>query len=162
MMPAGFGLISTWAHWYGDSAALSTAVTAVHLAGMLLGGGLALASDRTTLRALARHEPLTGHLAELDQVHRPIAVGLALTFLTGFLMLAADLDAMVRSPVFWTKMGVLVALLANGWRIRQTARCLAAGVVDSVLWRTRLKATVIASLTLWFLALGLGAALPAF
>lgn len=155
-------LVAGWADWYGDSAVLATAVTSVHLAGMLLGGGLALASDRGTLRALRRPEPLAGHLAELDAVHRPVLIGLTITFATGFLMLAADLDSLLGSPIFWTKMVVLVALIGNGWRIRQTSRCLAAGATDSPRWRGRLKSAVVASLALWFLALGLGAALPAF
>lgn len=162
MLSVDGGILGAWAQWYGDSAVLATSVTGLHLGGMLVGGGLALASDRTTLRVLARHEALGNHLAELDQVHRPIALGLGLTFLSGFLMLGADLDALARSPIFWIKMGVLVALLANGWRIRQTARCLSAGVTDAVLWRRRLRSAAIASVALWFLALGLGAALPAF
>ncbi|MFN0181118.1 MAG: hypothetical protein ACKVZ0_20105 [Gemmatimonadales bacterium] len=162
MILAAMDLVAGWADWYGDSSMVSTAVTSVHLGGMLLGGGLALASDRSTLRALRRPEPLAGHLAELDSVHRPVVIGLALTFMTGFLMLAADLDGLVRSPVFWTKMAVLIALIGNGWRIRQTARCLAAGATDSPRWRGRLRSAVVVSLALWFLALGLGAALPAF
>lgn len=153
-------IISTWADWYGNSMALSTAVISLHLGGMLLGGGLAVASDRAALRALKRPEPLAALLAELAAIHRPVVIGLVVTCATGLLMLAADLDSLLPSPVFWIKMGVLVALIGNGWRVRQTARCLEAGPTDAVRWRARLRSAVVVSLALWFLALGLGAALP--
>ena len=160
LMGPELSIIRTWAAWYGDSTVLSTAITSLHLGGMLLGGGLAIASDRSTLRALRRPEPLAPHLAELDAVHRFVVLGLSVTCLTGGLMLAADLDGLLRSPIFWIKMGTLATLIANGWRLRQTARCLEAGPANPARWRERLRSAVVASLVLWFLALGLGAALP--
>ncbi len=159
-MGPDISFVRTWAEWYGNSTLLSTAVTSLHLGGMLLGGGFAIASDRATLRALKRPEPLATHLAELESIHRPIIVGLAITCLTGIAMLTADLT-LLASAVFWIKMAALVALLGNGWRLRQTARCLEAGPTDPVRWRHRLRSAVLASLVLWFVALALGAALPA-
>lgn len=153
-------LIQHWAEWYGNSTVLSTAITSLHLGGMLLGGGLAIASDRSTLRALRRSEPLGPQLAELDSVHGWVAFGLVITCASGFLMLLADLDHLLRSPVFWVKMAALLVLIGNGWRVRQTARCLETGPTDPSRWRNRLRSAVIASLALWFVALGLGAALP--
>jgi hypothetical protein len=153
--------IRTWADWYGDSSALSTGLASLHLGGMLLGGGLAIASDRATLRALRRPEPLEPHLAEIAAVHWLVILGLTITCLTGFLMLAADLDGLIGSAIFWVKMSVLMALVVNGWRIRQTARCLETGPANPARWRDRLRSAVVASVVLWFLALGLGAALPA-
>lgn len=155
-------LIQHWADWYADSAVLATAITSLHLGGMLLGGGLAIASDRATLRALKRSEPLGHHLGELDAVHGWVAIGLVVTSLSGIMMLLADLDHLLRSPLFWVKMAALLVLVGNGWRVRQTARCLETGPTDPARWRGRLRSAVATSLVLWFLALGLGAALPAF
>ena len=41
-----------WQSLYGDSKSVAAVVNAVHLTGLLFGGGLAVAADRTTLRAL--------------------------------------------------------------------------------------------------------------
>lgn len=155
-------IIKTWSGWYSDSKVLAAGVTALHLGGMLLGGGFAIATDRTILRALKRPLPLEPQLAELASIHRPVMIGLGVTFGSGLLMLVADLEHFLTAPVFWVKMGVLVLLIGNGWRLRQTARCLETGPTDPIRWRGRLRSAVIASLALWFLALGLGAALPSF
>lgn len=152
--------LEPWADLYGGSAALSTGVTAVHLAGVLVGGGLALASDRATLRALRHPRALAHHLDELAAVHRPVLLGLAVTGATGALMLAADLESLASSPVFWIKMLVLAALLANGALIRGAARRLARQI-DSASWRGRLAGAARASAALWLAALVLGAVLPA-
>jgi hypothetical protein len=160
-MNADLTIIRTWATWYGDSTVLSTAITSLHLGGMLLAGGLAIAGDRAALRALRRPEPLGPLLAELDSLHRPVLWGLAITLSSGALMVAADLEALLASPVFWIKMAVLAALLLNGWRLRRTIHCLETEPTDPARWRGRLRSLALASVSLWFLALGLGAALPA-
>ena len=159
-MLGNIALLTAWADWYGDSAALSTSVTALHLGGMLLGGGFALASDRATLQALRRPGPLGQELADLDNVHRLVAWGLGVTIATGLLMLAADLEALLASPVFWFKMLVLGLLLGNGWTLRRIAHRLTAGPADPVRSRARLRRAALASAVLWFTALALGAALP--
>jgi hypothetical protein len=40
-----------WARVYADSQLMSTGVIYLHLAGLLLGGGAAVAADRETLKA---------------------------------------------------------------------------------------------------------------
>jgi hypothetical protein len=157
MSPALASLLSWWADRYGGSAVLSTSVTALHLAGMLLAGGLAVAADRSTLRAL-RGSRLTSHLDELGSVHRPVLAGLAITMVSGVLMLAADLDALAGSPVFWTKMAVLALLLANGWRLRRAAAACRHGRPGAA---PHLGRAARCSAALWFAALVLGAVLPA-
>jgi len=159
-MLATLPFVAAWAQWYGDSTVLSSSVTAFHLGGMLLGGGLAVASDRAMLRALRRPEPLGAHLADLESAHRLVALGLVVTIATGLLMLAADIEALLGSPVFWIKMLVLGLLLTNGRTLRRTARRLDTGPADSVLWRARLRRAAFTSAALWFAALALGAALP--
>jgi hypothetical protein len=86
-------------------------------------------------------------LSELATVHRWVLVGLGITLLSGLLMMFADLDTYLGSWVFWTKMGLIVVLLANGglrWRAER-------GVRDgrAAAW-VGLRRTTIASLVLWF------------
>ncbi len=89
----------TWASFYSDHAALRIGVVFCHFAGLMAGGGLAVAADRGTLR-LARGSAAAraAHLDELHAIHRVVIAGLALTFASGILMVGADLDAMLASP----------------------------------------------------------------
>jgi len=43
-------LLALWAHSYGQTTAVRATVTYVHLGGILLGGGLAIAADVAALR----------------------------------------------------------------------------------------------------------------
>ena len=45
-------IFAPWQSLYSDSKSVAAVVNAVHLTGLLFGGGLAVAADRTTLRAL--------------------------------------------------------------------------------------------------------------
>src|SRR6185437_11779227 len=45
-------LAQPWASLYGDSVALQTGITFLHVAGIFLGGGFAIATDRETLMAM--------------------------------------------------------------------------------------------------------------
>ena len=96
-------LAQPWASLYGDSVALQTGITFLHVAGIFLGGGFAIATDRETLMAM-RNARLSGqirHLAHLHTIHRPVLVGLVIALSSGFLLLAADVETFARSPVFW-------------------------------------------------------------
>lgn len=147
----GAGLVSRWAHLFSDHKAVSEAVNYVHLAGVLLGGGLAVAADRATLR-LAHATPRgsggdSRALTEIAGVHRLVLWGLTLIFVSGVLQTFADLDTYLTSVVFWTKMAMVAALLLNGW-----VRMRAEGAVrrgDAGGWPT-FRRTSIASLVLWF------------
>jgi hypothetical protein len=158
-MPAPFYLLfDPWADLYGGSALISTSLAALHLAGMLVGGGFAIATDRATLRALRRPPDLRHHLDELESIHRPVLIGITLTFVTGLLMFAADLRALAASPVFWAKMVVLAGLLANGAWLRRSARTLRRGASLAAI-RGRLAGSARASAALWLSALILGSIL---
>ena len=74
----------------------------------------------------------------------------------------SDIETFWGSPIYWTKMGLVVALLVNGFVMTRAETTLvhddsttAAG------WRT-LHRTAIASLGLWFLITALGIALVNF
>ena len=44
-------VLEPWSTMYGDSTALSVGLTYAHLGAMMVGGGLAIAADRTVLKA---------------------------------------------------------------------------------------------------------------
>lgn len=153
-------LTAPWAHLYSDSKLISTGVLFAHLGGLLLGGGFAIAADRTTLRmvranAVARRV----QLQELHAVHRPVIMGLAVTFVSGLLLLAADVETFLPAPLFWLKMGLITALLGNGVMLERAETALRNGTgCTGRAWR-RLEATARTSLFLWFGSLLLGTAL---
>lgn len=151
-----------WAHLYGASKLVSTGVLFAHLGGLLLGGGFAIAADRTTLRLLrARTTVRRFHLDELRAVHRPVVLGLLVTFVSGLLMLAADVETFLPSPLFWLKMGIIAALLLNGMELQRSGAALRkdSGMAGHA-WR-RLETASRASFFLWFGSLLLGTALLA-
>jgi uncharacterized membrane-anchored protein len=140
-------LTEPWASLYNDSPSLQTAVLFAHLAGMLVGGGFALAADRATLRASrAEAAERDRYLSELRAAHRPVLAGLAVTFVSGVPMLVADLETYLGSGVFWTKMGLIVLLLANGYAIRYAGTLLSRDPGGA--WG-RLRAAAMASFVLW-------------
>ncbi|MGH7629006.1 MAG: hypothetical protein ACREOF_06385 [Gemmatimonadales bacterium] len=145
------GLAQPWASLYGDRPAVQTTLTFLHLAGIFLGGGFAIATDRETFVALraARLSGQIRHLAHLHTIHRPVLVGLVLALGSGFLLWAADVQTFARSPVFWVKMVLLGLLLANGYVLARTETALREGEPDSpVLW-ARLRYISAASIVLW-------------
>jgi hypothetical protein len=157
-MPMATGLVEKlvqlaqpWASLYGDSRALQTTVTFLHVAGIFLGGGFAIATDRETFIAM-RDARLSGqirHLAHLHTVHRPVLLGLVLALGSGFLLFAADLETFARSLVFWVKMVMLGLLLANGFLLQRTETALRMGEPDSPALWARLRYISAASIALW-------------
>jgi hypothetical protein len=157
MILGGIGpLVARWARLYADHKAMSGGVTYVHLAGILLAGGFAVSADRAALR----WSPAAGS-AELQNaftVHRWVITGLGLTLVSGVGMLLADLDTYLTSAVFWTKMGLVALLIANGYLKLRAEAGLRDGGVSA--W-PRLRRTAIASIVLWFAVLLAGTTLTA-
>ena len=155
-------LAAPWAHLYSGSKLVSTSVLFGHLGGLLLGGGFAIAADRTTLRMVrAPAEVRRIHLEELHAVHRPVLIGLAVTFVTGLLMLAADVATFLPAPLFWFKMGLITALLGNGIVLGRSETALRTGTGPAGRTWRRLLIAAKTSLFLWFGSLLLGTALLA-
>ena len=149
-------LLARWAHLYCHTP-VSATVTYLHLVGILVGGGVAVAADRASLRL----SPATDWRTELDRlaaVHRWVVGGLALIFASGLLMALAQVANFGTSVVFWTKMGLVALLLGNGYARLRTEIALRQGSVAAWGWFRR---TSTASLALWFLVLLAGTLLHA-
>jgi len=118
-------LFAPWQSLYGDSKTVAAVVNAVHLTGLLFGGGLAVAADRTTLRAFkGERADRVRALTELGAVHRPVLLALAVLFLSGVALAAADVETFAASPIFWIKLGVVALLLMNGAVLARTEQAL--------------------------------------
>ncbi len=116
------GVVATVAQWcapwqklYSNSKPLETGVTAVHIVATLVGGGIAIAADRHTLRRLRHGRRLDGEaFAEMQQTHRPVLVGLAVLFVSGVALAAADVETFAKSPLFLIKLACVLLLCVNG------------------------------------------------
>jgi uncharacterized membrane protein len=153
-------LVDPWAKLYSHSNVLATVVGFLHVAPIVVGGGAAIALDRSTLR-LRHDEPgaRARHLSELGTAHRLVLAALALSFISGLALLAADLDTFFGSWIFWVKMGLIALLLVNGAVMTRTESALrAAGANADALWR-RLRNVAFTSLALWLIITLAGVAL---
>ena len=154
-------LVARWARIYADQKAVSTGFTYLHLAGVLVGGGVAVAADRAALRLSPEagpHAEWSRDLASLTTVHRWVIAGLILTFVSGVFMMLADLKTYLPSVVFWTKMGLIVLLIVNGYLKLRAEAALQSGALTA--WG-RLRSTTVVSLVLWFAVLLAGTILTA-
>lgn len=144
-------LAQPWASAYSDSAVLRVAVLFAHVGALLLGGGLAVAADRGTLRALRRGaERRDGHLTELAAVHRWVASALALSLASGVLLFLSDVETFAGSVLFWIKLALVALLLVNGFLMTRAEGTLDASAgADDATWR-QLRRYALLSLTLWF------------
>ena len=157
------GLVEPWATYYADHAWLQTSLLFAHLSGIFLGGGFAMATDRDTFIAMraARLSGQIRHLGRIRSVHKPVILGLVLALGSGFLLFAADLEHFGGSAVFWLKMALLLALLANGFLLKQTEESLNAGKPDSPKLWGRLYWISMASMGLWLAVILAGTVLSA-
>jgi hypothetical protein len=135
----------------------------VHLAGIFLGGGFAMATDRDTFIALraARLSGQIRHLGRIRSIHKPVVLGLVLALGSGFLLFAADLEHFSGSAVFWLKMVLLAALLGNGFLLKRTEEALNAGQPDSPKLWGRLYWISMASMGLWLAVILAGTVISA-
>jgi hypothetical protein len=150
---------SAWAHLYADHASVRTVVAFTHVAALIIAGGTALVMDRETLRAsVADDHSRARQLDALDASHTTIITGLAFVIASGFLLLAADIDVLMRSALFWTKMGLVALLIVNGIRLRRAAG--GARVHDDEPSWQSVRLASFGSLALWLATTLAGVALP--
>jgi hypothetical protein len=154
-------LVEPWSTLYSDSTIIPTLVVFGHIAALVFAGGLAVTLDRATLRASrGPAEFRWRQLEELRAAHRFVIVGIGLSVVTGVLLFAADLETYFGSWIYWTKMGLIVMLLFNGYLMtRAEARIgLTPNAADEAGWK-RLRTTAVVSLVLWFTIAFAGVAL---
>lgn len=153
-------MLEPWAHLYADSKIVAMVVTFGHIASLLMAGGLAVATDRSTLRALRLAASERGrHLDELAGVHRLVVGGLALSVITGLLLFASDVETFIGSWIFWAKMALVVVLLVNGYMMTRAERAVRGDSVGSSPSWAHLRRTALVSVGLWYVITLAGVAL---
>jgi hypothetical protein len=157
-----YGLISSflesWTSFYSNHAVIRTLIGFFHIGGLVIGGGCAIATDRLTL-ITARRSPAERNtqLQSLRGTHRIVLISLAVVAASGLLLFAADSQTFLHSTLFWIKMGLIGALLANGVLLTRAERQAEVDAIGG--WRA-LTITSTASVILWMLTTLAGAALP--
>jgi hypothetical protein len=153
-------MLKPWADFYSHSKGAETIVQALHIGGLLLGGGIAVAADRASLRAMRVPAAERSHyVRELATVHSWVLAGLTIVALSGIAMVTADIETFFGSWIYWTKMALVIVLLINGYVITRVERGLVQDASDrSPHWGT-MRRTAVASLFLWFTITVAGVAL---
>ena len=110
-------VLDPWKDLYSGSRALSVTLTFAHLGSMMVGGGLAIAADRTVLKAgkLTESTAILKMADAMGDVHRPVVIALVVSAISGSLQLAADFATFAVSKVMWIKLGLLLVLAVNGF-----------------------------------------------
>jgi hypothetical protein len=146
-----------WVALYADHAVLRTTVAFAHIGGLLGGGGCAIAADYATLiLPPAGDDARASHIQGIRRTHTIVIAGLVLLFISGLLLLGADLETYLTSRVFWLKMALIATLLVNGIILTRVAP---RAVANRPGWN-RLRRASMVSIVLWMLTTFLGAALP--
>jgi len=151
--------IDSWAAVYDAHRILSVTVRYLHLAGLVVGGGTALAADRRILTVAgsgSTERPAT--IAAVRASHRVVVPALAVVVVTGALMAASDTSTFLGSRLFWSKMGFVTLLLLNGAGLLFAERAAARDRGHGWSW---LVFTSAASLVLWLVILFMGVWLTA-
>jgi hypothetical protein len=151
-------LTDTWASVYAASPMIRTSVSFAHVAGLVGGGGCAIAADRAALVAWrSGAQERQRYLQSLRWTHRVVLVGLAAVVVSGVLLALADVDAYWASRAFWIKMAFVIGLTGNGAVLARAGDRAAHG--DAAAWQA-LRITSILSVALWFITTFVGAAVP--
>jgi uncharacterized membrane protein len=150
--------LETWTSFFSNHAAVRTSLGFFHVGGLVIGGGCAISADRMTLRAARRSVAERAfQLEALRSTHRLVVFSLAAVTLSGLLLFAADAENFLHSVFFWMKMGLVVALLVNGFFLTRAERKAETDAVRGWRWLT---VTSTISVVLWMLTTLAGAALP--
>jgi hypothetical protein len=144
-------LTQSWNDFFSHSKLTNDIVTFLHVGGLLLAGGLAVASDRMTFRAMRYPaDERRGHVREVAAVHRLVITGLVIVVVSGIALFASDVDTFWDSWVFWVKMGLIVLLLLNGWGMTRVEKRLAVDASEGAPGWNGLHRAAVVSVTLWF------------
>ena len=144
------GVLEPWKDLYSGSTALSVSLTFAHLGSMMIGGGLAIAADRTVLKAGRPTDPkaIVALADAVGDVHRPVVIALGVSAITGLLQLAADFATFAVSKVMWVKLGLLLFLAVNGFLMLRDEKAVRRGT-GSGKGIGALRVRAITSVVLW-------------
>ena len=155
-------LSSSWSDFYGGSSGAETLVVFLHLGGMAAAGGVAFTFDRAVLLSGRSGWPRRDALArDLHLSHRAVVVGLGVVLLSGLALTAADPAVFLTSWIYWTKIVIVVLLLANGWMLKRSGDRLLAEPEDATTYG-RLRAAAVRSGALWAFSILAGVALTVY
>lgn len=148
-------LIKWWSSLYSNHTNLSNGIVFLHLAGLIVGGGAAVTTDRQILKAWrAGGERRRAVLDDVSAVHAFVIGGIVLMIVTGALMMLADWDTFLASRLFWVKMAGVSILIVNG-AVLGWAERLARQSSGRRGWPVLATVSTI-SLVMWITVLGLG------
>ena len=156
-------LFQPWNDFYSHSKTAETIILFLHIGGLLLAGGFAIAADRATIRSMGRSaDARAAQLKELGTIHRWVITGLTVVIASGAALLASDFETFWGSWIYWLKMALVLVLLVNGLRMTQVENALELDPSEtSPKWNV-LHRTAIASMALWFATTFVGVALANF
>ncbi len=147
-------LCAGWSAFYGTHSSVAGAIRFLHLAGLMIGGGTALAADRLVLAARGTAEGRQRLLTVLAEAHRVVLPCLALIGVTGVLLFAADVETFMASSTYAAKMVTVGVLFANGGALQQAEKAIRLTGSERA-WRV-LVFTAWVSSAAWLIALLLG------
>jgi uncharacterized membrane protein SirB2 len=155
-----------WRDVYVASTAVGTAIVFAHVAALIVAAGFTLSAHRATWRVARSPDAAERalHLAELARA-RPIVVrALAVVMASGVVLALTDVETYAWAPLFWMKMLLVAALLANGYVMLRDERALRRAVAhadaaaEQRAW-DRLRRGAVASGVLWMTTVLAGTAL---
>lgn len=159
--------VQPFADVYSENKVLSVGTTMLHIGGLLAGGGLAIATDRSVLRMpIQDGAGQRSVLDDLASTHKLVIGSIGVLLISGLMFLAADLKTFFTSTVYWIKMAAVALLLLNGLRLWRAESRLQKSVtlvpgsapMPEAEWRA-LRGGAITSLVLWFVVMALGVVL---
>jgi len=155
--------LKPWSDFYGHSKTMETIVTFLHIGGLLMAGGVAIAADRGSLRALRLPANERSHFVrELMATHQWVITGLTVVVISGLALLASDLETFWGSWIYWAKMALVAVLLVNGLQMTRVENALELDPSEtSPKWNV-LHRTAVMSMALWFVTTFVGVALAHF
>ena len=156
-------LFEPWNKFYSHSKTAQTIVIFLHIGGLLLAGGFAIAADRMTIRSMGSAvSTRAAQLKELGATHRWVITGLTLVVISGLALLASDFENFWGSWIYWLKMFFVAVLLLNGYQMTRLEDSLELDPSETSPKWSALHRSAIISLTLWFATTFVGVALANF
>ena len=142
-------IVDPWNKLFSHSKPLSAAVLFLHIAPLIIGGGVAFSADLATLRA-HRSGPAEreSQLVALSATHRLVLFGLSLSVVSGIGLFLSDVENFWSSIFWWIKILMVILLLVNGFILTRTESALLRNKNDTAAWG-RLRIVAILSVVLW-------------